>query len=152
MLYPVVISASKKVRNPNSGEVNAGRHTTYDTWLHLFPSAENSSLPKMMPVGSGSDYSSFLNVLGIPCLEPRYTWDRNKWKISAYPLYHSAYETLYLMENIIDPEFKYSKAVTQVWAELVRDMSDAMILPLDAKSLSDYISVESKRYSVNMEI
>jgi len=27
----------------------------------------------------------------------------------------------------------------------VRDVSDAMILPLDAKSLSDYISVESKK-------
>lgn len=30
----------------------------------------------MYLVGSGSDYLSFLQVLGIPSLEPRMTWDR----------------------------------------------------------------------------
>ena len=43
-----------------------------------------------------------------------------------------------------------SKAVTQVWAELVREISDSMILPLDVKSFSDYIDIESRQLlSVN---
>ncbi|KAF6019350.1 hypothetical protein EB796_022317 [Bugula neritina] len=144
MFYPAVMAAAKKIPNPNPAEVAAGRTTAFDTWLYHIPS-DDPTKPRVFAVGSGSDYSSFLNVLGIPCLEPRYTWNYDKWKISSYPMYHSVYETFFLMDNITDPGFKYSKAVTQVWAELVRDVSDAMILPLDAKSLSDYISVESKK-------
>ena len=56
-------------------------------------------------LGSGSDYAGFLQRLGIPAVDVRYTYNSNAWKISSYPLYHSVYETYHLVSTFVDPDF-----------------------------------------------
>ena len=53
-------------------------------------------------LGSGSDYASFVTIAGIPCIDVRYT---HNYSISSYPLYHSVYETRYLVTRFMDPQF-----------------------------------------------
>jgi len=53
-------------------------------------------------LGSGSDYASFVALAGVPCIDVRYT---HNYPISSYPLYHSVYETRYLVTRFMDPQF-----------------------------------------------
>ncbi|XP_067942512.1 glutamate carboxypeptidase 2-like [Watersipora subatra] len=145
LLHTMVYDAAKKIPNPDEEEVQAGRTSVYDSWLHYFPSDSQPDKPRVLAIGSGSDYSPFQNVLGISCLEPRYTWDRNKWKLSSYPLYHTVYETFYLVDHIMDPGFQKFRAVAQVLSEVVRDLSDSLVLPLDVQSFSRYLKEESDK-------
>lgn len=41
---------------------------------------------------------------------------KDKWPILSYPVYHSAYETIYLYENYIDPDYSYNLAMAQLWS------------------------------------
>lgn len=55
--------------------------------------------------------------------------------LAGYPLYHSMYETFYLVNDILDPSFEYHRVIARVCAELARNLADSLILPFKA---SDY--------------
>ena len=63
--------------------------------------------------------------------------------IVPYALYHSIYETFHAIATYLDPEFKYHLAFAQLYAELIRDFSDSVILPMDcvyyAKDIQGYV-------------
>lgn len=75
-------------------------------------------------LGSGSDFTSFLDYLGIPSSDVRYT---SKY----YGVYHSAYDGLYWMENFGDPGFKRHKAIAQVLGLMIMRFIDSNIFPFD---------------------
>ena len=60
--------------------------------------------------------------------------------ISSYPLYHSMYETFFLMSEIMDKSFEYHLAVTRIWAELARDLADSLIIPFNTKDTAKHIT------------
>jgi len=62
-------------------------------------------------LGSASDYASFVAIAGIPCIDVRYT---HNYPISSYPLYHSVYETRYLVTRFMDPQFAVRSLNTPV--------------------------------------
>lgn len=43
---------------------------------------------------------------------------QKKWDILSYPVYHSAYETVYLYENFIDPGYSYTATMAKLWGVL----------------------------------
>ncbi|XP_053400841.1 N-acetylated-alpha-linked acidic dipeptidase 2-like isoform X2 [Mercenaria mercenaria] len=135
-LYSSLIKATKKVQNPNSAEIAAGRTTVYDTWYHVSPSPKFER-PRITLPGSGSDYAPFRDRLGLPVVDVRFTHSP-KLKVSIYPMYHTAYETFYLVDKIMDRGFKYHTAIGQILSELARDLADSLILPFN---LSDYSAV-----------
>ncbi|XP_052272880.1 glutamate carboxypeptidase 2-like isoform X2 [Dreissena polymorpha] len=65
-------------------------------------------------------------------------WVEKKMKLSAYPMYHSVYETFYLVDKIMDIGFKYHTALGQLWVEMTRQLADDVILPLN---VSDMVSL-----------
>ncbi|WAR19930.1 NALD2-like protein [Mya arenaria] len=138
LLYRSLYSATKKVPNPNSTEVAAGRSTVYDTWYNTYP-WQGYHRPEVKLPGSGSDYAPFRDRIGIPCVDIRYSWNKNKLKLSSYPMYHSVYETFYLVDRIMDIGFKYHTAVGQVWIEMARQLSDEVILPFNVTDLTNVI-------------
>jgi hypothetical protein len=105
--------------------------TLYSEWLAHFPDKKDTTRPRILSLGSGSDYASFIGLAGVPSLDVRYTHSNLPLSI-IYPLYHSVYETSHLVTEFMDPEFKYSLAIGQYWAEAARFMSDSLILPLSA--------------------
>jgi N-acetylated-alpha-linked acidic dipeptidase len=74
-------------------------------------------------LGSGSDYTVFLNHLGIPVADM--TFD------GPYGVYHSLYDTHRWVAAIGDPGFRYHTALVQMWGTLVLRLANADALPLD---------------------
>ncbi|XP_053398009.1 N-acetylated-alpha-linked acidic dipeptidase 2-like [Mercenaria mercenaria] len=136
LIFKSLYEATKKVPNPNATEISEGRKTVYDTWMKATP-WEEFQRPLITLPGSGSDYAPFRDRLGVPVVDLRYTWD-NRLKLSAYPMYHSVYETFYLVDEIMDRGFHYHKAIGQIWTEMARDLADSLIIPFN---VSDYSSV-----------
>ena len=74
MMHSVIRDAAKKIPNPDPHEIAAGRLTVYDTWLHNNPDANNPQLPNVANLGSGSDFTVFAHVLGIPSIDLWYSY------------------------------------------------------------------------------
>jgi N-acetylated-alpha-linked acidic dipeptidase len=74
-------------------------------------------------LGSGSDYTVFLNHLGIPVAD--FTFD------GPYGVYHSLYDTHRWVATIGDPGFRYHTALVQLWGLLTLRLANADALPLD---------------------
>ncbi|EGT42761.1 hypothetical protein CAEBREN_28691 [Caenorhabditis brenneri] len=100
----VLREAAMSVEHPNPVEINEGRTTIYDAWKHYDPSRNNRSTHpyQRIPAG-GSDHLPFFDYLGVPVI---FFITNALDGAPTYPLYHTIYETPYLIEKILDPEFK----------------------------------------------
>jgi len=74
-------------------------------------------------LGSGSDYTVFLNHLGIPVVD--FTSE------GPYGVYHSAYDDFYWMDHFGDPGFRYHAEITRLWGVLALRLANADVLPYD---------------------
>jgi N-acetylated-alpha-linked acidic dipeptidase len=74
-------------------------------------------------LGSGSDYTVFLNHLGIPVVD--FTFE------GPYGVYHSVYDDFYWMDHFGDPGFRYHALMTRYWGVLALRMANAQVLPYD---------------------
>jgi N-acetylated-alpha-linked acidic dipeptidase len=72
------------------------------------------------PLGSGSDYSSFLQHLGIAALNVAYGGEGE-----AGGVYHSAYDTWEHHSRFVDPSFAYARALAETTGRLVLRMAQA---------------------------
>ncbi|KAM9294419.1 putative N-acetylated-alpha-linked acidic dipeptidase [Gastrophryne carolinensis] len=136
ILNQLLFDAARKVENPNPDEVRAGRKSVFDTWVKNMPSPYNSSLPHVGGLGSGSDYSPFLQIVGISAVDVTYTYDRT-YTIASYPMYHSVYETVDLVSRILDRGFKYHQSIARIWGEMALRLADDVILNFDCKQYAE---------------
>ena len=72
------------------------------------------------PLGSGSDYSSFLQHLGLASLNVGYGGEG-----SGGGVYHSAYDTWEHHSKFVDPGFAYAGALAKTAGRLVLRMAEA---------------------------
>lgn len=86
-------------------------------------------------LGSGSDYSAFLEHLGIASLNVSYAGEDNGG------VYHSVYDDFYWYTHFADTNFVYGRALAQTDGTLVLRMAQADILPFDFASLADTLHV-----------
>lgn len=134
LLYDILYDASKKINSANDDATSL-----YQEWLNFFPDEElGSTVPVIHKIGGGSDFSAFIRIAGVPCIDLRYTYN---YSILDYPLYHSVYETYDLMKDHMDRDFKRSLTIGLLWAELARSLSDKLILPLNAVTYADMVVV-----------
>lgn len=89
-------------------------------------------------LGSGSDYSSFLQHIGIPSLNIGFGGENNGGD------YHSVYDSYDSYRRFGDPEFKYGVALSQTIGRAVLRMANAETVPFDFKSLHKTISTYVK--------
>jgi len=92
-------------------------------------------------LGSGSDYTAFLQHLGIPSSDVSST--------GPYGVYHSVFDNFAWFKKFGDPDFVYEQQMARVFGlEAVR-MADADVLPYDyeeyGKELEAYIDAARKR-------
>ena len=71
------------------------------------------------PLGSGSDYSSFLQHLGIAALNVGYGGEGDSGGV-----YHSAYDTYEHHSKFVDPGFAYAAALAKTTGRIVLRMSE----------------------------
>ena len=72
------------------------------------------------PLGSGSDYSAFIEHLGIPAVDVRFD-DEGK----SDGVYHSRYDTFEHHSRFVDPGFVYDVLLAKTVGHMVLDAADA---------------------------
>ena len=55
--------------------------------------------------GSGSDFTPFIEKVGVTVADFQYRFSPHL-DLNDYPLYHTAYESFYYVDHILDPGFK----------------------------------------------
>jgi len=99
--------------------------------------AEHGDLP-MGPLGSGSDYSPFVQHLGIPSVNLGFGGED-----ATGGSYHSAYDTYYHVMHFDDPGLAYGGALSKLVGRLVLRSADAPRVPASysdfAHSVSTYL-------------
>ncbi|MEO6633580.1 MAG: transferrin receptor-like dimerization domain-containing protein, partial [Mucilaginibacter sp.] len=88
---------------------------------------------KLEPLGSGSDFSSFLQHLGIPTLDIAFGGEDGGGE------YHSIYDSFDDYRRFKDSSFKYGVALAQTAGHAVLRMADAELLPFDFRHLQTTI-------------
>src|SRR5205823_6032798 len=87
-------------------------------------------------LGSGSDYTAFLDFLGVASLNLGYGGE------SGGGIYHSIYDDFYWYTHFSDTKFVYGRALAQTAGTAVLRLADADLLPFDFSDSADTI----KRY------
>ncbi|HKS81490.1 MAG TPA: transferrin receptor-like dimerization domain-containing protein [Candidatus Acidoferrales bacterium] len=84
-------------------------------------------------LGSGSDYSAFLDHLGIASLNIEYGGE------DQGGIYHSIYDDYYWYTHFSDTDFTYGRALAQTAGTAVMRLADADLLPFEFTDLADTI-------------
>ena len=91
------------------------------------------------PLGSGSDYTPFLQHLGIATLNMGYGGEAENAGV-----YHSVYDSFDHYVRYGDPTFDYSIALSKTAGRAILRFANADYLPLTLGNLSDTVSVYVK--------
>ena len=86
---------------------------------------------RMGPLGSGTDYTTFEDHLGVASLNLGYGGEDNGG------IYHSIYDDFYWYTHFGDSNFVYGRALSQTIGTIVMRMADAEVLPYDFTDQAD---------------
>lgn len=86
-------------------------------------------------IGSGSDWTVFLDHLGMASLNVGYGGEDGSADGSG--IYHSIYDDFYWYTHFADTDFSYAKALAQVVGTSVLRLADADLLPYDFGDFAD---------------
>ena len=103
---------ARDVPDPSGGSI-------YDAWA----SRNKTETPVTTRLGSGSDYTVFLNFLGVPIAD--LTFD------GPYGVYHSIYDSFTWVDRVGDPGYYYHAAMGRYWAVAALRLSECDYVPLD---------------------
>ena len=98
--------------------------------------AEAKSRPdtRISALGSGSDYTVFIDHLGIPSVNLAYGGEDE-----GGGQYHSVYDDFYYYTHFQDTDFVYERALAQTAGTMVMRMADADVLPYQFTDQADTI-------------
>ena len=85
------------------------------------------------PMGSGSDYTVFIDHLGVASLDVSYGGE------DQGGIYHSIYDDFYWFTHFSDTDFVYGRALAQTVGTMVLRFADADVLPYDFSDFADTI-------------
>ncbi len=89
-------------------------------------------------LGSGTDFTGFLDHLGIATLDLGYGGEDEQG------IYHSIYDDFYWYMHFSDHEFVFGRALSQTAGTAVLRMADAEVLPYDFVDLADTVQTYTK--------
>jgi N-acetylated-alpha-linked acidic dipeptidase len=84
-------------------------------------------------LGSGSDYTTFIDHLGVASLNVSFTGEDDGG------IYHSIYDDFYWFTKFSDKDFVYGRALSQTVGTMVLRFADADVLPYDFSDFADTI-------------
>lgn len=102
---------SSRVREP--ADAGAGRQVRLDA------------------LGSGSDYTVFLDHLGIPAADLGFS--------SGNGIYHSKYDSRWFFTEFGDPGFRYGESLSEVAALFLLRLANADVLPFDYERTAETV-------------
>ena len=153
-LKEFVRDVTKEVPSPKGG-------TVYDEWKvsqaesesqrrasgsiehYGTPNARVGSDVNVGDLGSGSDYTPFIQHLGVPSTDIGSS--------GPYGVYHSVFDNYQWFTMNADPTFAYEQQQARVFGLEVLHMADADVLPYDyvtyAKEIEQYLEAAQKKAS-----
>lgn len=144
-LMPFVRDVTREVSSPKGGSV-------YDQWLKQEQSDRNRRTAKPIPtsagefpevgtLGSGSDYTPFIQHLGVPSTDIG--------SDGPYGVYHSVFDNYNWFIKNADPTFVYEQQQARVFGLEILHMADADVLPYDyalyGREIVSYVTEAQKR-------
>ena len=96
---------------------------------------------KIGALGSGSDYTAFLDHVGVASLNLGFGGE------DGGGIYHSAYDDFYWYTRFSDTAFVYGRALAQTVGTAVMRVADAQLLPFRFSSLSEAV----KKYTDELQ-
>ena len=136
-LEPLVNAVAKEIEDPE---------TKGSVWKRMQARAIVGSPPparaearsrsdlRIGALGSGSDYSAFLQHAGIPSLNLSFSGLDD-----GDGIYHSIYDDYYHFTKFLDTDFAYGRALAQTVGSLVIRLADADVLPFQFTNLADTV-------------
>jgi N-acetylated-alpha-linked acidic dipeptidase len=123
-LRDFVREVARSVPSPRGG-------TVYDSWsgerarleMRRVSTRERGGEAAVDNLGAGSDYTPFIQHLGVPSTDIR--------SIGPYGVYHSAFDNFAWYTRFADPTFEYTRQMAQVLGLEVLRMTQADVLPYD---------------------
>jgi len=137
-LEPLVNQVARAIEDPET------KATAWQRWqaadlLRGGPQARKDAATRsdlrIGALGSGSDFSAFIDHLGIASLDISYGGEDESG------IYHSIYDDFYWYTHFADTTFAYGRAMAQTEGTLVLRMAQADLLPYDFASLADTLHV-----------
>jgi N-acetylated-alpha-linked acidic dipeptidase len=108
--------------------------TLYDGWLERSrEQTASAKTPTVGALGSGSDYTAFLDHVGIASL------DMGLNGRGGDGSYHSTYDNPTWFKKYIDPQFTFSVLAAQTTGVALLRLADAEVLPFDYESYATQI-------------
>lgn len=155
-LKQFIRDVTKAVPSPAGGSV-------YEAWRREQPKPKSESNPGVVPqvatqqsrmpqattkadvpvgdLGSGSDYTVFLQHLGVPSAD--------MGSSGPYGVYHSAFDNFQWFKMFADPSFKYEQQMARVYGLAAIRMASADVLPYDyeeyGKEIVAYLDAAQKK-------
>ena len=139
-LWKTIRAVTRDIRDPKTGK------SVYQQWqdrsresrpaeAEMTDASEGTDAAiaeaRIGALGSGSDYTPFLQHLGVTSADMGFGGD--------YGVYHSAYDSFHWMSRFGDPTFEYHVAAAQLWGTLAMRLADAQSLPFDYLSYAGEI-------------
>lgn len=135
-----VYEAWEKTSEPSASSANRGNTTDG----YRPPAAQATPDVPVGDLGSGSDYTVFLQHLGVPSTDVGST--------GSYGVYHSAFDNFQWFTKFADPDFVYEQQMARILGLEVLRMADADTLPFDyeeyGKEISAYLDAASKKAQI----
>lgn len=144
-LQHMVNQVAVDVRDPQTGvSVDQRLRAAIQVGAFESPNPESQRIAKLassggdLPIGglgSGSDYSAFLQHIGIASLNIGFGGESQQGGV-----YHSVYDSFDHYERFGDPGFVYGVALSQTAGRVVLRMANADVLPMRFTDFSDTVS------------
>jgi len=137
-LEQMITEISKEVKDPQKSVTVFDRAKAKQIIEAKGTAAKKEALNKtqfeMGALGSGSDFSSFIQHLGVPSLNIGYGGE------DAGGEYHSIYDSYDHYSKFKDPGFEYGVTLAKTTGRVVLRMADAALLPFDFTALHKTVS------------
>jgi N-acetylated-alpha-linked acidic dipeptidase len=136
--------AAKDVMDPRSGKPvfeEARRRAVLGEAEENRKAAEADPSLRIAPLGSGSDFTPFLQHLTLSALSLGFGGE------SPGGVYHSAYDTIKWYQTYSDGDYSYGRTLSQLTGTLILRLADAPVLPFQFTDTADTLL----RYVVELE-
>jgi N-acetylated-alpha-linked acidic dipeptidase len=136
--------AAKDVMDPRTGKPvfeEARRRAVLGEAEENRKAAEADPSLRIAPLGSGSDFTPFLQHLTLSALSVGFGGE------SPGGVYHSAYDTIKWYQTYSDTDYSYGRTLSQLTGTLILRLADAPVLPFQFTDTADTLL----RYVVELE-
>jgi len=143
-LQQFMSEVAKDVMDPRTGKPvfdEARRHAIMGEAEADRKAAESDPSLRIAPLGSGSDFTPFLQHLTLSALNVSFGGE------SPGGVYHSAYDTVKWYQTYSDTDYSYGRTLSQLTGTLVLRLADAPVLPFQFTDTADTLL----RYVVELE-